>query len=312
MKKMAVVALGGNALLRGDQLGSIEEQEYNTYLTTKCIANLLSEFESLVITHGNGPQVGNILLRNEAGNRDFSIPKMPLDICVADSQGGIGYLIERQLRNVLAEQQIQKEVITLVTQVMVDVNDPAFQKPTKPVGPYYTKEDADFLAVKHNWKFKEDPRGRGWRRVVPSPRPMEIFNTSTILQLAQQGKLVIASGGGGVPVIFSENQIHGVEAVIDKDLAAALLARTIGAEELIILTDIQKVAINFRKPDEKFLDTMTVDEAQKYFNEGQFEAGSMGPKVLAALEFVSSGGSRAIITDVNALENLENGTIITK
>lgn len=312
MKKMVVVALGGNALLRGDQLGSIEEQEFNTYQTAKCIAKLLAEFESLIITHGNGPQVGNILLRNEAGNKDFSIPKMPLDICVADSQGGIGYLIERQLRNVLAEQGINKEVITLVTQVLVDSNDPAFLKPTKPVGPYYAKEDSDFLAAKHNWKFKEDARGRGWRRVVPSPRPTAIFNTDTIIQLALQGKLVIAGGGGGVPVIKTDNQLHGVEAVIDKDLAASLMARNIGADELIILTDIAKVAINFRKPDEKFLDTMTVDEAQKYFNEGQFEAGSMGPKVLAAVEFVSSGGTRAIITDVNGLDNLANGTIITK
>ncbi|MCE1189380.1 MAG: carbamate kinase [Ignavibacteria bacterium] len=313
MKKMAVVALGGNALLRGDQVGFIEEQESNTYQTAQCIAKLFSEFESVVITHGNGPQVGNILLRNEAGNKDFSIPKMPLDICVADSQGGIGYVIEQQMRNVLMEEKIDKNVVTLVTQVLIDNQDPAFANPTKPVGPYYTKEESEVLAEKHQWKFKEDPRGRGWRRVVASPRPQKIFNTELIKRLAEEGIVVIASGGGGIPVEVMPNGLFGgKEAVIDKDLAASLMARNIGAEELFILTDIHKVAINFRKPDEKYLDTITVDEALQYYNEGHFEAGSMGPKVKAAIEFVQSGGDKAIITDSNSLGKPGSGTIITK
>lgn len=310
--RTAVVALGGNALLRGDQLGTIQEQEVNTYETCKCIVKLLSNYDSLVITHGNGPQVGNILLRNEAGNKMYGISKMPLDICVADSQGGIGYLTERQLVNVLIEQGIDKEVVTIVTQVRVDEEDPAFLNPTKPVGPYYTKAESDALASQYNWKFKEDPRGRGWRRVVPSPKPKEIYNKQIMQMLAEAGNLVIAAGGGGIPVIKKNNWFSGVEAVIDKDLSAAMLANTINASSLFILTDIQKVAINFKKPGERFLDTMTVAEAEAYYGEGHFEAGSMGPKVLAAIEFIRGGGERCVITDARALDSISNGTIITK
>jgi carbamate kinase len=313
MKRTAVIALGGNALLRSDDSGSIEDQTINTYQTCKCVATLLKKFDSIIITHGNGPQVGNILLRNEAGFRNFNIPKMPLDICVADSQGGIGYLIERQMKNVLQEEGIDKEVVTLITEVLVDANDPAFQKPTKPVGAYYTEDEAKKLAEANNWQFKADSRGRGWRRVVASPKPVEILNRKVVSDLSSMGYIVIVSGGGGVPVVRDEKgSLHGIDAVIDKDSAASLLATEIKAQELFILTDIQKVAINFKKPDQQFLDKITVDEAKAFFERGEFEAGSMGPKVQAGINFVSKGGERTIITDASALTDIENGTQIVK
>lgn len=313
MKRTAVVALGGNALLRSDDSGSIEDQSVNTYRTCKYVATLLNHFDSIIITHGNGPQVGNILLRNEAGFRDFRIPKMPLDICVADSQGGIGYLIERQMENVLNEQGIDKKIATLITEVLVDANDPAFKKPTKPVGAFYTQEEAQKLIDANNWKFKEDSRGRGWRRIVASPTPVEILNRKIVSDLSAMGYIVIVSGGGGVPVVRdAQGILKGVDAVIDKDSAAALLASDIGAQELFILTDIQKVALHFKKPEQQFLDKLTLEEAKKYYENGEFEAGSMGPKILAAINFLSKGGERTIITDASALTDFENGTQIVK
>jgi carbamate kinase len=234
MRKLAVVAFGGNALLRGNQVGTITEQEKNAYDACLNLVELINNGYDIVITHGNGPQVGNILLRNEAGYSVFKIPKMPLDICVADSQGGIGYMLEQQMRNVLAEHNISKEVITIVTQVIVDKNDAAFKEPTKPVGSFYLKEEADLLAKANNWIFKEDPRKRGWRRVVASPKPKDIMNKSVVKALARAGNIVIAAGGGGIPVIYNGGKkLKGVDAVIDKDLASALLASEIGADSFI-------------------------------------------------------------------------------
>ncbi|HRN27372.1 MAG: carbamate kinase [Ignavibacteriaceae bacterium] len=311
MKKTAVVALGGNALLRGNEIGTIQQQEKNTYDTCVSLLNLIREGYNLVITHGNGPQVGNIMLRNEAGYNNYKIPKMPLDICVADSQGGIGYMIERQIYNLFKDQKIKKNVITLVTQVLVDRHDPAFQNPTKPVGAFYLKEEADLLARVNNFVFKEDPRKRGWRRVVPSPQPLDILNRKVIKDLVNKGNLVIASGGGGIPVYRSEdNKLYGVEAVIDKDHASALLAEEIGADAFYILTDVPKVFLRFHKPDQKALDVITVDEAQKYYEDGEFAPGSMGPKILAAIKFVKSGGKETVITDSTMLGNLNGGTKI--
>ncbi len=311
MKKIAVIAFGGNALLRSDDSGSIEDQAINTYNTCKYVTKLLKNFDSIIITHGNGPQVGNILLRNEAGFRNFNIPKMPLDICVADSQGGIGYLIERQMKNVLQEENISKEVVTLITEVLVDTADPAFQNPTKPVGSYYTADESKELSDKHNWKFKEDARGRGWRRVVASPKPVEILNRKVVSTLSDMGFIVIVSGGGGVPVYLdSNNKLQGVDAVIDKDSAASLLASEIHADELFILTDIKQVAINYRKENQVNLGKVTLAEAKKYLADGEFEAGSMAPKVAAAINFLENGGKRTIITDASALDDIENGTQI--
>jgi carbamate kinase len=311
MKKTAVVALGGNALLRGNEIGTIQQQEKNTYDTCINLLNLIKEDYNLVITHGNGPQVGNIMLRNEAGYNNYKIPKMPLDICVADSQGGIGYMIERQMVNILREHKIKKNVVTLVTQVLVDPEDPAFQNPSKPVGAFYLKEEADLLARANNFVFKEDPRKRGWRRVVPSPKPQDILNKKVIKDLVNKGNIVIASGGGGVPVYRAEDKrLYGVEAVIDKDNASALLAQEIGAEAFYILTDVPKVYVRFHKPDQQALDIVTADEAQKYYDEGEFAAGSMGPKIIAAIHFVKNGGKETVITESTMLGNPEGGTRI--
>ncbi len=302
MKKLAVVAFGGNALLRGNEIGTIQQQEKNTYETCLNLLELLADDFNIVITHGNGPQVGNILLRNEAGYNQYKIPRMPLDICVADSQGGIGYMIERQMLNLLAANKIKKNVVTLVTQVLVDEKDPAFQTPTKPVGAFYLREEADLLARANDWIFKEDPRKRGWRRVVASPKPKDILNKKIVKDLVKKGNIVIASGGGGIPVYRDKNKmLQGVDAVIDKDLASALLAREIGADAFFILTDVPKVYINFNKPNQQALDVVHVDEAQKYFEAGEFAAGSMGPKVLAAIDFVRSGGKETIITDASSI-----------
>jgi carbamate kinase len=313
MKKIAVVAFGGNALLRGNEIGTIQQQEKNTYETCENLIHLLKQDYNIVITHGNGPQVGNIMLRNEAGYNSYKIPKMPLDICVADSQGGIGYMIERQLINLLKDIKIRKNVVTLVTQVLVEKDDPAFQNPSKPVGAFYLKEEADLLAKTNNFVFKEDPRKRGWRRVVPSPQPMDILNKKIVKDLVKKGNIVIATGGGGVPVYRGDDKkLYGVEAVIDKDLASSLLANEIGADAFFILTDVPKVYINFRKSDQKSLDVLTVDEAQKYLDEGHFSAGSMGPKIQAAINFIRNGGKQTIITEATMLSDSESGTKIVK
>lgn len=311
MRKTAVVALGGNALLRGNEIGTIQQQEKNTYETCINLIKLLKQDYNLVITHGNGPQVGNIMLRNEAGYNTYKIPKMPLDICVADSQGGIGYMIERQMKNILTENKIKKNVVTIVTQVLVDRDDPAFGNPTKPIGPFYLKEEAELLARINNFVFKEDARKRGWRRVVASPQPKDILNKKIIKELVKKGNIVIAAGGGGIPVYQDKNKmLHGIEAVIDKDFASALLAYEIEADEFFILTDVPKVYINFNKPNQKQLDFIKVSDAKRYYDAGEFGAGSMGPKILAAINFVENGGSETVITESTQLGDPSCGTRI--
>ena len=220
MKKLAVVALGGNALLRGDERGTIEEQNKNSYETLRNLIYLIKDGYDLVISHGNGPQVGNILMRNDAGEDNYDIPQMPLDICVADSQGGIAYMIERTLRNILKEEGIDKNIVSIVTQVVVDKNDSAFQNYTKRVGKIYTKKEADKLSADKGWQFKSTPKAEdAWRRVVPSPLPIEIMNQKIIKDLVSAGNIVIASGGGGIPVYYDENKmIQPLEAVIDKTM----------------------------------------------------------------------------------------------
>ncbi|HOM65893.1 MAG TPA: carbamate kinase [Ignavibacteriales bacterium] len=310
MSKLAVCAFGGNALLLSNQKGTIYEQEDNATRAAKNLMPLIKKGYNLVLSHGNGPQVGNIMLRNHAGHQLYNIEEMPLDICVADSQGGIGYMIERILRNVLFENGYKKDVATLVTPVVIDENDPAFQNPTKPVGPYYSKEEAEKLAKENNWAIKEDARGRGWRRVVASPKPLDIFNVKLIEELARRGYIVIAAGGGGIPVYFDEKGfIRANEmAVIDKDLASSLMAQKIKADEFYILTDVPKVCINFNKPDQKELDLVTVAEAEKLIQEGHFAAGSMLPKVQAAIQFVKNTGNVAVITELGQLDNENAGT----
>jgi len=313
MEKLAVVALGGNALLRGDQVGTIEEQEKNTKDTLENLIYLNYSINAYIIGHGNGPQVGNILMRNDAGEEMYDIPQMPLDICVADSQGGIGYMIERTLRNVLREHNIQKDIVTIVTQVVVNKDDEAFHNPTKRVGKIYTKVQADELKKSKGWIFKESPKLKdGWRRVVASPEPLEVFNAKSIETLARQGTIVIAVGGGGVPVYLdAEKNIRALEAVIDKDKASSLLATTIKADELYILTDVPYVYIDYRQHNEKKLDFLNKADAEKYMKEGKFGEGNMSPKIRAALRFVDNGGTKSVITEATKLEDKTFGTKIT-
>jgi carbamate kinase len=312
-KKLAVVALGGNALLRGDQLGTIEEQEQNTTSTLENLVFLIREGYDLVITHGNGPQVGNILMRNDAGEHMYGIAQMPIDICVADSQGGIGYMIERMFKNVLNRHRIEKNVVCLITTVIVDKDDPAFTDPQKRVGKIYTKEQADDLTAKKGWVFKEEVKTEGgYRRVVPSPKPAGIMNYELIGELARRGSIVIAAGGGGVPVYIDEkNDVRPAEAVIDKDLASSLLASKIGADEFYILTDVPYVYINYKKPDQEIKEFLDYKDTLRYLEEGQFTKGSMAPKIEACLNFIKAGGSKSVITEAFKLEDRRYGTKIT-
>lgn len=312
-KKLAVIALGGNALLRGDQVGTIEEQEQNTTDTLENLIFLIKEGYDLVITHGNGPQVGNILMRNDAGEQMYGIAQMPIDICVADSQGGIGYMIERMFKNVLNRHGINKNVVCLITTVVVDKDDPAFSDPQKRVGKIYTREQAEELAREKEWVFKEEVKAEGgFRRVVPSPMPVDIMNHDLIRELAGRGNIVIAAGGGGVPVYIDEKKdIRPAEAVIDKDRASALLASKIGADEFYILTDVPYVYINYKQPDEEIKEFLDYKDALQYLNEGQFSRGSMAPKIEACLSFIRAGGSKSVITEAFKLEDRRYGTKIT-
>ncbi len=312
MKKLAVVAFGGNALIQEGNKGTIGEQEANAYETCENLLKLIERNYNFVITHGNGPQVGNIMLANTAANKLYKLPDMPLDISVAYSQGFIGYVIEQQLRNVLNAHDIERDIITIITQVIVNKDDKAFKNPTKPIGPFYTREDVDRLSRETGSMFAEDPRGRGWRKVVASPRPLVINNIKTIRGIAREGHIVIAAGGGGIPVFYvKENKLQGIDAVIDKDLASALLAAQINADKFFILTDVPKVCLNFNTPQEKSMDKMTIAEAGKYLEEGHFSEGSMGPKIRAAINFVESSGKDTIITKTTLLGVDDGGTRIT-
>jgi carbamate kinase len=268
----------------------------------------------IVITHGNGPQVGNILMRNEAGEQLYNIAQMPLDICVADSQGGIGYMIERQLRNLLTQRNIEKDIVTIVTQVVVDKDSPSMNNPKKRVGMSYDIQEAEVLQEAKGWIFKESSKKPGtYRRVVPSPEPIRIYNTDSIATLAKRGAIVIAVGGGGIPVYMDEHdQLMPVEAVIDKDLASSLLATQIGADELYILTDVPYVYMNYNQPDQEEVEFLDVIDTRKLLEAGQFGEGSMAPKIRAALQFVENGGYKSVITDATKLENKQYGTKITQ
>ncbi len=311
MKKLAVIAFGGNALLRSGQKGTCAEQMQNVADTCQSLLPFLKQGYNLVIGHGNGPQVGNVLIQNAAGEQE-GIPAMPMDVCGAETQGLIGYMIELGLNRVLVQEKIQRNVITLVTQVVVDKDDPMFQNPTKPVGPYYTKEQADAYTAETGAVYKEDPKGRGWRKVVASPKPIGIQNVDIVKRLADEGNIIVTVGGGGIPVIEKEGIHYGVEAVIDKDLASAMTAINIKADEFYILTDVPKVYINFRKENEKALDTITVAEAKQYLAEGHFTEGSMAPKIRAAVLFVEATGREAIITEATKLGDPTCGTRIVK
>jgi carbamate kinase len=313
MNKLAVVALGGNALQRDNQRGTIEEQEKNTFKTLENLVFLLREGYDLVITHGNGPQVGDLLQRNDAGEQIYGIPQMPLDICVAGTQGEIGYMIERILRNVLNKHGIKKNVISLISQVIVDRKGKSFRELVKRVGRTYPEDMARKLEKEKNWVFKEEIKsGGGFRRVVPSPHPIEIMNSSIIKSLVSAGNIVLAAGGGGIPVyIDGKGNCRPVEAVIDKDMASALLAVTIKADEFYILTDVPYVYLNYKKPNQQIAEFINRDEARKYLNMGMFGEGSMAPKMKAALFFIEHGGIKSVITEATKLENKKYGSRIT-
>ncbi len=293
-----VIALGGNAIIPAEGRGTIDEQRNLTNDTMRQVAKLIASGRKVVLTHGNGPIVGNIVERNEA-IKD-RIPPMPLDVCGADSQGGIGYMIQQSLRNELDTVGLSKEVVSIVSQVVVSEDDEAFQNPTKPIGPFYSKDDAGRLAREKGWAMKNDA-DRGHRRVVPSPMPLEIVEAGVISRLLASDTVVIGVGGGGIPVVRREGRLIGVEAVIDKDRAAAVLARNAGAERLIILTNVEEVYVRFGEPDQEALGEIGLEQIRKLHESGEFPAGSMGPKIEAAIDFIESGGKRVIISHARRL-----------
>jgi carbamate kinase len=300
-----VIAVGGNAILNAGQKGTAKEQFENVYTTVKYLSSLAEN--DLVITHGNGPQVGALMIQHECAQKQ--IPAFPIDILDAQTQGSIGYMLTQAMGNTLKKNNISKNVATILTQVVVDKDDEAFQNPRKPVGPFYTKEVAEKYAEEKGWVIKEDA-GRGYRRVVASPKPTHIVEKDIIEELLKNNNIVIATGGGGIPVVRNEdNSLSGVEAVIDKDRASSLLAKELDADIFIILTAVEKVYLNFGKPDQKSLDTITVEEAEKYMEEGHFKPGSMLPKVESIINFVKSTGRDGIITSLDKVhEALEGKT----
>ncbi len=305
--KIAVVALGGNAITREFEEGDIYQQFANTRRALMGVADLIERGYRIAITHGNGPQVGHSLIRVEETRN--VVPPIPLGVIVADLEGGMGYMIEQSLINKLLLRGIARDVVTLLAQVVVDRDDPSIHNPTKFVGPFYKKEDVAALVEKRGYIIREDA-GRGYRRVVPSPIPQKVIEANIIRKLVHEGTIVITVGGGGIPVYLEEDgRLEGVDAVIDKDLASALLAREIDADELYILTAVDQVAINFGKPDQRYIDVLTIAEARKYLEEGQFPKGSMGPKIEAAIKFIEQGGKKVIITSVERMtEALEGET----
>ena len=312
MKKIAMVAFGGNALLRSGQKGTYQEQLANVEQTCEQLFNLVKQGYFLAIGHGNGPQVGTVMLQQEAGRQMFDLASMPMDYCGAQTQGAIAYMIEQGMARVLVKNGLNRRVVSLVTQVVVDKDDPPFKNPTKPVGPYYTREQAEKFHAETGAIYREDPKGNGWRKVVASPKPVRINNIEIIRYLVEVGNIVITVGGGGIPVIEEDGMYTGVEAVIDKDLASALCASQIRADALFILTDVPKVYLNFRKPGERALDVITVDQAKQYLAEGHFTEGSMAPKIRAGIFFVEHGGKECIITEAGQLDNPACGTRIIR
>lgn len=312
MPERIVVAFGGNAILKSKERGTVEEQRANVQEACEKVADLVQAGYQVVVTHGNGPQVGAVLLQNELAKD--SVPAMPLDMCGAATQGQIGYMIQQALGNILRDRGNPAPVASVVTQVLVDSGDPAFANPTKPIGSYYGAAEAAGMISEKGWVMVEDKARGGFRRVVPSPSPLRIVEKETIATLLGAGFLVVASGGGGIPVVEKSGLLLGVEAVIDKDLAGERLAQDIDADTLMILTDVAQAALHFHSPEQVNLSSITLSQARQYAAEGHFKAGSMGPKMMAAIKFLENGGKRSIITALDlALDALAGnaGTIIT-
>lgn len=305
MAETLVIALGGNAITRPGEPGTIPQQFQHTRETLELLLPIFRSDHKLVVTHGNGPQIGNILIRVEEGEK--RVPSLPLDTCVADSQGGMGYMIQRIATDIFRREGIRRDVVTVITQVLVDKDDPDFADPTKPVGSFYNAEEYARLRVeKPHWRIKEIEKGR-FRRVVPSPRSLDILEREAISALAERGTVVIACGGGGVPVAWEGGKLVGVEAVIDKDRASSLLATQIQAHKLIIVTSVDQVAVRYHQPGERWLDTLTLKEAHEYLAAGEFPAGSMGPKIESAIDFIEQGGEECIITSTEQVARAVTG-----
>lgn len=308
MSKLAVIAIGGNSLIRDNAHESVEDQYEAVCETAKHIVGMIEQGYEVIITHGNGPQVGFILRRSEIATEVAAMHRVPLVSCGADTQGAIGYQIQQAMDNEFKKRGINKSSVTIVTQVVVAEDDPAFQKPTKPIGTFYSKEQADIIMKENpSWVMVSDA-GRGYRRVVPSPRPQEIVEKDAINKLVREGYCVIGVGGGGIPVLRqADNTFQGVDAVIDKDFASSLLASEIQADMLIISTGVPKVYLNFGKPDEKALDQVTLAELKQYVAENHFAPGSMLPKIQAVISFLENGGKEAVITNPESLEDAVAG-----
>jgi len=312
-KKLVIIALGGNALLKNGQKGSIDEQNLNVRETLHGLYPIIKEGHHLIITHGNGPQVGFILLKNDAGEQVYGIPQVPLDVAVADTQSEIGYLIQSELFSLLHQNGIDREIISTNTMVQVSPDDPAFQNPTKRIGKtYYDKAEVQKLEREKGWTFKQETKNgkTGWRRVVPSPQPVDIISKNTLKVLAESGAIVVAVGGGGVPVSIEGDTMHGQEAVIDKDLASALLAEQIGADQFIILTDVPYVYLNYGTDAQQALEKITTSQAKDLMNKAAFGEGNMAPKIRAAVNFIEANGGEVLITDLEGLKSGKGTKII--
>ncbi len=305
MSETQVIALGGNAITRPGEPGTIPQQFAHTAETLELLLPIFRSDHKIVITHGNGPQIGNILIRSEEGER--RVPPLPLDTCVADSQGGMGYMIQRLATALFRREKIRREIACVITQVLVDRNDAEFSHPTKPVGSFYSFADAERLRVeKPHWILREVEKGR-YRRVVPSPHPLDVLEKDAIAGLVQTGAVVVACGGGGIPVAWEGDLLLGVEGVIDKDRASGLLATQIGAHKLVIVTSVDQVAIHFHKPEQQWLSTLSVAQAREHMLAGEFPPGSMGPKIEAAIEFIDQGGEECIITSMEQVAQALDG-----
>jgi carbamate kinase len=310
-QKLAVVALGGNAIIQKGEKGLIAEQFANTRHSMQPIVELLKDGYNFILTHGNGPQVGNLMLQNEISKDE--VPEMPLGVADAMTEGSMGYMIEQCLQNVMIRSGIWRNVVTIPCQVVVDINDPAMDNPTKPIGPFYSEEDAKKISAEKGWIIKDDAK-RGFRRYVASPYPIDIVEKDAINALLRQGYLLVTGGGGGIPVTYeSDGTIEGVDCVIDKDLASMKIALAVGAHLLIIITGVPEVTINFGSPDETSLSRLTLAQARHYYQDGQFPAGSMGPKMMAAIEFIQANPkNEVVITDVDNLVDAMAGTAGTR
>ncbi len=305
-----LVAFGGNAILKERQEGTAEEQFDNLEVALECVADLVQEGYRVIITHGNGPQVGVLMRQGELA--EDILPTMPLDVLVAETQGQIGYMIQNTLVNIFRKRQIKRNVVSVVTQVLVNADDPAFDDPSKGVGRFYTEEQAKARMTDREDLVMREDAGRGWRRMVPSPEPIDVLEVDFVKEAFSEGDVVIACGGGGIPVTFKQGRYMGVEAVIDKDRASAVLAARCGVEVLLILTDVEQVFLDYNKPSQAGIDYMSVEEAMDHLRDGQFSEGSMRPKIEAAIDFLNLGGEMVVITSLDRAKDALDGETGTR